>query len=118
METHCVVGNPRRQGQGEEDVGDDQVEGVQGGGVHLLQIGTDDMEGEAVTEQSNNEHDAIEKRDEDLGIVPVGVQGVTGGIIRLIAGGRGVQGHIHSGRSHLDIFATNNSQMEVFLDIF
>lgn len=99
MEAHSVVENPQRQGQREKDVGDDQVQRVQGGGVHLLQIGADDVEGEAVTEQSHDEHGAVEYGHEDPGIIPVGVQGVTG---KVAAVGRGGQGHRDSGRTHLD----------------
>lgn len=77
MEAHSIVGNPHRQREGEEDVRNDQVERVQGGGVHLLQIGPDNVEGEGVTEQSHKEHNAVDKRHYDLCIVPVSVKGFT-----------------------------------------
>lgn len=87
MEALSIVRNPHRQRKGEEDVRNYQVERVQGGGVDLLHIGTNDVEGEAVTEQSHKEHNAIEQRHEHPDVVPVGVQGVTGRIIRGIVDG-------------------------------
>lgn len=50
VEAHTIVYNPQRQRQGEKDVWNDQVERVQGGGVDLLHVGTDDVESEAVTQ--------------------------------------------------------------------
>lgn len=109
MEAQGIVCNPQRQREGKEDVRNDQVERVQGGGVDLLQIGPDDVEGETVAEQSHKEHDAVEKRHDDPGIVPVGVQGVTGKIGVIVGGGGG---HGHSGRTHHDSGGTSNCEKE------
>ncbi|TNN68912.1 hypothetical protein EYF80_020773 [Liparis tanakae] len=108
VEAQGVVDDPHGQREGEEDVGDDQVEGVQGGGVHLLHVGADDVEGEAVPEQPHQEHHAVEERHEHLGVVPVGVQGVTGGVV---AGWDG-DAHGRSSGTHLDVFGNQELQMK------
>lgn len=80
MKALSIVYDPERQGESEEDVRDDQVERVQSGGVELLLVGSDDVEGQAVTEQPHEKHNAVDKRYEDASIFPVVIEGLTGGI--------------------------------------
>lgn len=87
MEAHGVVGDPERQREREEDVRDDQVQGVHGGGVDLLQVGTDHMQRKAVAKQPHEEHDAVDKRHEDPGVLPVVIQSGARRVLRTIAGG-------------------------------
>lgn len=87
MKAHGVVGDPERQREGEEDVRDDQVQRVHRGGVDLLQVGTDHVEREAVAEQPHEEHDAVEKRHEDPGVLSVVVQSGACQVLRTVAGG-------------------------------
>lgn len=87
VEAHGVVGDPERQREREEDVRDDQVEGVQGGGVDLLQVGTDHVERQAVAKQPHEEHHAVDQRHEDPGVLPVVIQSGARQVLRTVAGG-------------------------------
>ena len=74
MEAQGIVNEPYGEGEREQDVRDDEVERVQSCRVHFLQVGTDDVQGEAVPGEPHQEHHTIDKGHEDLGIVAVVVQ--------------------------------------------
>lgn len=111
VEAQSVVEDPQRQRQSKEDVGDDQVEGIQGGGVHFLQIRTDDVEGQAVSKQTHYEDGAVKNRHEDAGVVSVAVQSGAGGVAVVVCE-RVSEGLKFSGVTHLWIWGSSDCKEE------
>lgn len=65
VEASDVVGDPARKSQGEEGVGNGQVDDIYRGGVHLLLFLTGDAEDQAVTCHADDKNQAIENGKDD-----------------------------------------------------
>ena len=80
VEATDVVGDPGRQHQGEEGVGQSQVQQVDGSGVTLLLTATDHVEHQAVATGTDEEHQQVDDGEENRGNSLAG-ENITGALV-------------------------------------